>query len=61
LRVNDREILKGMGKVSHQLAEEMAHAEFEKYRKKQLALEAAEPNKDFEQAVKQITNRRKKK
>jgi hypothetical protein len=61
LRVNDREILKGMGKISHQLAEELAHAQFEKFRKKQLALEAESPNEDFEQAVKQVTNRRKKK
>jgi len=60
LRVNDREILHGMGKVSHQLAEELAHAEFEKFHRKQLATEAEMPNEDFEQAVKKFTKRRKK-
>lgn len=61
LRVNDRDILNGLGKVTHQLAEELAHAEFEKFRKKQLALEASKPNEDFDQAVKEIASRRKKK
>lgn len=60
LRVNDREILQGMGKVSHHLAEELAHAQFERFRKKELAAEAEKPNEDFEQAVKKITKPRKK-
>lgn len=60
LRVNDREILQGMGKVSHQLAEELAHAQFAKFRRKQLAAEAEQPNVDFEQAVKKLAKRRKK-
>ena len=61
LRVNDRDILTGMGKVSHQLARELAHAEFEKFHKKQLALETEKPNEDFERVAKQIANRQKKK
>jgi hypothetical protein len=61
LRVNDREILQGMGKVSHQLAEELAQTEFKKFRQKQLAAEAETPNADFEQAVKKLATRRKKK
>jgi len=60
LRVNDRDILKGMGKVSHQLAEELAHAQFEKFRQKQLTAEAETPNADFEHAVKKLSKRRKK-
>ena len=60
LRVNDREILQGMGKVSHQLAEELAHAQFEKFRQKQLAAEAEAANADFEEAVKKLGKRRKK-
>ena len=60
LRVNDREILQGMGKVSHQLAEELAHAQFEKFRQKQLAVEAEAANADFEEAVKKLGKRRKK-
>lgn len=45
LRVNDREILQGMGKVSHHLAEELAHAQFERLRKKELAAEAEKPTR----------------
>ncbi len=59
LRVNDREVLQGMGKVSHQLAEELAHAQFEKFRQKQLAADAEKPNADFEQAVAKLKKRRK--
>jgi len=61
LTLNDRNILKGMGKVSHQLAEEMAGKQYEKFRTKLLAEEAQKPNEDFDEAVKQLTNRRKKK
>ena len=49
-----------MGKVSHQLARELAHAEFEKFHKKQLALETEKVNEDFERVAKQVANRRKK-
>jgi hypothetical protein len=61
LTLNDRNILKGMGKVSHQLAETLAGKQYEKFKKKQLAEEAQKPNEDFDAAVKQLTNRRKKK
>jgi len=61
LTLNDRDILKNMGKVSHQLAEELAGRQYDKCRKKRLAEEAAKPNEDFEAAVKQLTHRRKKK
>jgi hypothetical protein len=61
LTLNDRDILKNMGKVSHQLAEELAGRQYDKFRKKRLAEEAAKPNEDFEAAVKQLTHRRKKK
>lgn len=61
LRVNDRDILQGMGKVSHQLAEELAGVQFDKFRKKQLAVEADQPNEDFEKAVKKIVPPRPKK
>ena len=60
LRVKERDDLQGMGKVSHHLAEELAHAQFERFRKKELAAEAEKPNEDFEQAVKKITKPRKK-
>ena len=61
LTLNDRDILKNMGKVSHQLAEELASRQYDKFRKKRLAEEAGKPNEDFEAAVKQLTHRRKKK
>jgi hypothetical protein len=61
LTLNDRDILKNMGKVSHQLAEELAGRQYDKFRKKRLAEEAGKPNEDFEAAVKQLTHRRKKK
>ena len=61
LTLNDRNILKGMGKVSHQLAETLAGKQYEKFKTKLLAEEAQKPNKDFDEAVKQLTNRRKKK
>jgi len=61
LTLNDRNILKNMGKVSHHLAEELAGKQYDKFRKKKLAEEAGKPNEDFEAAVKQLTHRRKKK
>jgi len=61
LTLNDRNILKNMGKVSHQLAEELAGKQYDKFRKKKLAEEDGKPNEDFEAAVKQLTHRRKKK
>ena len=61
LTLNDRNILKGMGKVSHQIAEELAGKQYEKFKKKQIAEEAQKPNEDFDEAVKQLANRRKKK
>jgi hypothetical protein len=61
LTLNDRNILKGMGKVSHQLAETLAGKQYEKFKTKLLAEEAQKPNEDFDEAVKQLTNRRKKK
>lgn len=61
LTLNDRDILKNIGNVSHQLAEELAGRQYEKFKKKQLTEEAQKPNEDFDEAVKQIANRRKKK
>jgi len=61
LTLNDRNILKNMGKVSHHLAEELAGKQYDKFRKKKLAEEDGKLNEDFEAAVKQLTHRRKKK
>ncbi|HLG16958.1 MAG TPA: virulence RhuM family protein [Blastocatellia bacterium] len=60
LRVNEREILKDAGKISHQLAQQLAEAEYDKFEKKRLAAESEAPNKDFEEAVKTLTSRKRK-
>lgn len=51
LQFNERNILKHAGKVSHQLAEDHAHAEFAKFDAERLRLAAAEPTTDFDRAV----------
>jgi hypothetical protein len=55
LTLNDRDILKDAGKVSHQLAEELAHKQFERYQKQQRAFESQNPVSDFDRAVKRVT------
>ena len=60
LSLNDREILKDAGKVSHELAMSFAENEYEKYRLKVIA----ENNKqldDFEKTVKKIEQNSKRK
>lgn len=54
LQFNERDILTHAGKVSHQLAEEHAHAQFELYEAQRRRLEAAQPTSDFDQAVQQV-------
>jgi len=51
LRFNERNILTHAGKVSHELAEEHAHAEFLKYHERRRALEAQRPTSDFDRLV----------
>jgi hypothetical protein len=51
LRFNERNILTHVGKVSHELAEEHAHAEFLKYDERRRALEAQRPTSDFDRLV----------
>lgn len=51
LRFNERNILTHAGKVSHELAEEHAHAEFLKYDEHRRALEAMQPTSDFDRLV----------
>ncbi len=54
LRFNEREILTHAGSVSHQIAEEHAHAEFEKHDAERRRLEAAQPTSDFDRAVEEV-------
>jgi hypothetical protein len=51
LRFNERNILTHAGKVSHDLAEEHAHAELLKYDEHRRALEAQQPTSDFDKLV----------
>lgn len=54
LQFNERNILTHTGAVSHQLAEEHAHAQFELYDAERRRLEAAQPSSDFDRAVEAV-------
>jgi hypothetical protein len=53
LRFNERNILTHAGSVSHQLAEEHAHVEFDKYETER-RLEATQSTSDFDKAVVEV-------
>jgi hypothetical protein len=68
LRVNDREVLQGFGKVSAQLARELADGEYEKFQEKErktadakAAQELAATIKALEKQAKQVPPKAKKK
>jgi hypothetical protein len=54
LRLSDREILTHAGSISHDLAEEYAHAQYALHEQERLRLAAEEPTSDFDQAVKRL-------
>lgn len=54
LEFNERNVLTHAGKVSHQLAEEQAHAQFEKYETQRRRLEASQPTSDFDRVVEEV-------
>lgn len=54
LKFNERNILTHAGAVSHQLAEEHAHAQFEQYETARRRLEARQPVSDFDTAVEEV-------
>jgi len=54
LQFNERNILTHAGTVSHELAQEHAHREFEKYDTRRRQLEAQQPASDFDQAVERV-------
>ena len=56
LAFNERDILTTAGKVSQALAEEWAHAEFEKYEAQRRRLEAITPTSDFDRFVEKTRN-----
>jgi hypothetical protein len=64
LQINNKDILKDAGKVSHELATELAEKEYDKYRKKSLQ-KPSKTDTDFEifavKTIKLITKSKKKK
>jgi hypothetical protein len=55
LDLSDQEVLTHAGRVSHELAEQHAHAQFEQYEQQRRVLEARQDTSDFDQAVKRLT------
>jgi hypothetical protein len=53
LTINDRDILTHAGKISHELAAEIAEAEYEKFNLKRIR-RSDEEGSDFEKAIKQL-------
>lgn len=58
LRLGDREILTHAGRISHQLAEEHAYAQYALHEEQRQRLEAEEPTSDFDRAVQELTDQR---
>jgi hypothetical protein len=54
LQFNERNILTHAGRVSHELAERHARAEFEKHDAERRPLEAQQPTSDFDRAVTEV-------
>ncbi|HEX5009340.1 MAG TPA: virulence RhuM family protein [Planctomycetota bacterium] len=54
LQFNERNILTHAGAVSHQLAEEHAGRQFEKYETERLRIDAGQPAGDFDRAVEEV-------
>ncbi|MCF6183533.1 MAG: virulence RhuM family protein [Bacteroidales bacterium] len=59
LTLNDREILEHAGKISATLAKELAEAEYEKYRQKQIQAEDAKELKALEEGIKKLNKKKK--
>ena len=53
LTINDRNILTHAGKISHEMAKELAETEYEKFHHEQIA-QAYQAGSDFDKAIKQL-------
>ena len=53
LTINDRNILTHAGKISHEMAKELAETEYEKFHREQIA-QADQAGSDFDKAIKQL-------
>ena len=58
MTLNDRDILSHAGKISHDMAKQLAETEYEKFHTQRLS-EATKQFTDFDQAVKQIESTKK--
>ena len=59
LSINDREILENVGKISHEMAKQIADDEYEKFNKLRIA-DSQKSLSDFDKAIKQIESKKKK-
>jgi len=60
LSLNDRNILEHAGKISHQMAKELAESEYDRFHQNRLQLEAEKADEeDFEQLARQIEDKSK--
>ena len=57
LSLNDRDILKDAGRISHEMAKQLAEAEYEKFNRKRIASKDKQAS-DFDKAVKMIERRK---
>jgi hypothetical protein len=60
LKLNDREILKGAGKVSRKLADEIAELEYQKFEIRRRQIEDAESERELEEEIKKLETKVKK-
>ncbi|MBW2166709.1 MAG: virulence RhuM family protein [Deltaproteobacteria bacterium] len=58
LTLNDREILEHAGKISHEMAKELAESEYEKFNRKRIRFNDVQES-DFDKAVKKIETDKK--
>ena len=61
LTINERQILEHTGKVTRQLAEEIAASQYDKFRQKQQDMEKADSLRQLEIDLKKIESGKKKK
>ncbi len=61
LTLNDRQILQNAGKVSHEVAKQLAEVEYDKFDVKRRAFEASNPTSDFDKFVERVHKERKRK
>ena len=58
LQFNGREVLDNPGTVSAEIAKQLAEAQYEKFSVRRLTIEAEQPGSDFDNAVKQIEEKK---